>query len=89
MEITYVKTQKSNLNNVPLIDGQTVHVSDSNEQYLDFNGVRKRNVFGDEIEAVKNMISDAYDLSLTYNKGRCCIYDDALYKCNADSTTGI
>lgn len=34
------------------------------------------------------VITDAYDLTSTYNTGDFCIYNDTLYKCNTDNTTG-
>lgn len=88
MEITYVQTTQSNLNNVPVINGQVIYTSDTGNQYSDVNSSRKRNVFGDEVESVKDMISDAYDSTHTYNVGDYCIHEDVLYKCNTDSTTG-
>lgn len=52
MDITYIKTTESNLNSVPIIDGQLIYASDSGKQYSDFNGSRKRDVFGNEIDAM-------------------------------------
>ena len=34
------------------------------------------------------VISDAYDSTATSNTGDYCIYNDVLYKCNTDNTTG-
>lgn len=87
MEITYVQTTQSNLNNVPVVNGQVIYTSDTGNQYSDISSSRKRNVFGDEIESVKDMISDAYDSTLTYVVGDYCIYNNVLYKCNTAIAT--
>lgn len=54
MNITYVKTTEDRLNSVPVIDGQEIYASDTSNRYSDFNGLRRRNVFGSEIEAIVN-----------------------------------
>lgn len=87
MEITYVQTTQSNLNSIPVVNGQVIYTSDTGNQYSDISSSRKRNVFGDEVESVKDMISDAYDSTHTYNVGDYCIYEDTLYRCNTAITT--
>ena len=42
----------------------------------------------EDINAVKDMISDEYDTTATYNAGDYCIHENALYKCTA-TTTGL
>lgn len=42
----------------------------------------------EDINAVKDMISDEYDTTATYNAGDFCIHENALYKCTA-TTTGL
>jgi len=42
----------------------------------------------EDINAVKDMISDEYDTTATYNAGNYCIHENALYKCTA-TTTGL
>lgn len=55
MDITYVKTTEDRLNSVPVIDGQEIYASDTSNRYSDFNGLRRRNVFGSEIDAITNV----------------------------------
>ena len=40
----------------------------------------------EDINAVKDMISDEYDTTATYNAGDFCIHENALYKCTATAT---
>lgn len=40
----------------------------------------------EDINAVKDMISDEYDTTTTYNAGDFCIHENALYKCTATAT---
>ena len=40
----------------------------------------------EDINAVKDMISDEYDTTATYNVGDFCIHENALYKCTATAT---
>lgn len=54
MEVTYIETSQSNLNDIPVVNGQVIYTSDSNKQYLDFNGSRNRNALGYEIDAIAN-----------------------------------
>ena len=42
-----------------------------------------------DIDAVNDKISNEYDPTETYNAGDYCIYDDTLYKCNTNATTGV
>ena len=40
----------------------------------------------EDINAVKDMISDEYDTTATYNAGDYCTHENALYKCTATTT---
>lgn len=42
-----------------------------------------------DIDAVNDKISNEYDPTETYNAGDYCIYEDILYKCNTNATTGV
>lgn len=42
----------------------------------------------EDITDTQGMIGDEYDSTATYNAGDYCIYDDTLYKCNTNATTG-
>lgn len=95
MEITYIKTTQSNLNNVPIVDGQNIFISDNDSYYIDFNSKRNQIARQDEvtanaeaIEATQDMISDAYDPTATYAVGDYCIYNNILYRCNTAIATG-
>lgn len=53
------------------------------------NAVKSGGVFSSlSGKASKDMISDAYDSTHTYNVGDYCIYNNVLYKCNTASTIG-
>lgn len=41
-----------------------------------------------EERAKEDIVTDAYDATHTYNSGDYAIYNDTLYKCNTDNTTG-
>lgn len=41
-----------------------------------------------KLDSIENIIDDAYDSTHTYNTGNTCIYNNVLYKCNTDGTTG-
>lgn len=52
MEVTFVKTSKSNLNNVPVEPGQFVFTDDSKQLYMDFDQERKGVACQDEVDAI-------------------------------------
>ena len=69
-------------------DGVLAYVGETTPQ--GYEEIEVSDVFTDiyaEIDAVKDIVSDAYDVTSTYAVGDYCIYNDTLYKCNTAIVT--
>ena len=69
-------------------DGVLAYVGETTPQ--GYEEIQVDDVFTDiyaDIDAVKDMISDAYDPTATYAVGDYCIYNNVLYKCNTAIAT--